>query len=225
MTGDVLDSATLAPPSRARRARLFLELLAFFVAVPVGMAVMIGQYSLFSVLATFGVVGAVLLHITPGFEWRELLRGGVGRHIALILAFTAGSALLIAGVVHLVAPERMLELPLYRPNLWLLIMFAYPLVSVIPQELIYRALFFRRYGVLFPSEVVAIAANAVAFGLGHALYGNPVAIGLTVLAGGAFGWTYAKTGSFPLVCVLHAIAGQLVFTLGLGIFFYHASAG
>jgi len=224
-TDHALAPALYTPPSRARRMRLFLEFLLFFVGAPAGMAYFLGHYSLFAVLAMFGLVGALLLHLTPGFEWRLLLRGGVLRHWGLIALFAAASAALIAGVVFAVAPDRWLELPLRRTELWLLIMVAYPIVSVIPQELIYRPLFFHRYGVLFPSDGVAIAVNALAFGLGHALYANPVAISLTILAGGVFGWAYLRTRSFPLVCAMHALAGQLVFTLGLGIFFYHGAVG
>lgn len=225
MTHDASAVEAYAPPTRARRVRLFFEFLLFFVGAPTAMAIFIGHYSLFAVLGAFGALGAVLLHLTPGFHWRELLRGGLARHVAMILAFAVASTALIIAVVYLAAPHRFLELPLYRTELWLLIMVAYPVLSVIPQELLYRPLFFRRYGVLFPSDGTAIAANAVAFGLGHALYANPIAIGLTTLAGGVFGWVYVKTGSFPLVCVLHALAGQLVFTLGLGIYFYHGAAG
>ncbi len=214
-----------APIARARRVRLMLELLVFFVGAPTAMAAFIGHYSLFAVLGGFSAVGAVMLHVTPGFRWRDLLRGGVLRHAKLISIVTLLSAALITGVVFAVAPERWLELPTHRTQLWIMIMILYPIVSVIPQELIYRGLFFHRYRALFPSDGVAIAANALAFGLGHALYANPVAIGLTILSGGVFGWIYVKTGSFPLVCVLHALAGQLIFTLGLGVFFYHGAVG
>ena len=225
MTDDSAAITSYAPPTRARRIRLFFEFLTFFVGAPTAMAIFIGHYSLFAVLGVFAAFGAILLHLTPGFHWGELLRGGVLRHAALIAVFTAGTAALIAAIVLMVAPYRFLSMPLYRTELWMLIMVAYPVLSVVPQELLYRPLFFRRYGVLFPSDATAVAVNALAFGLGHTLYANPIAIGLTTLAGGVFGWLYVKTGSFPLICILHALAGQLVFTLGLGIYFYHGAAG
>ena len=54
---------------------------------------------------------------------------------------------------------------------------------------------------------------------------NPVTIGLTVIAGWVMGWAYLRRRSFLLACVLHSVAGQIVFTVGLGRFFYHGAVG
>ena len=109
--------------------------------------------------------------------------------------------------------------------LWLLILALYPLLSAIPQELIYRPLFFRRYSVLFQNDGLALAVNSAVFGLAHLLYMNPVTIGLAAFGGLVFGWVYLRHGSVLLAMLLHALAGQLVFTSGLGIYFYHGAVG
>ncbi len=36
-------------------------------------------------------------------------------------------------------------------------------------------------------------------------------------------WAYAVKGSFPAALLLHALAGQIVFTSGLGVLFYHGA--
>jgi membrane protease YdiL (CAAX protease family) len=211
------------------RSRLWAEFLLLFVGAPVLMAVFFGQYPLFPVILAFTILALVLLAQTPDFEARELLRGPVLGQWKLIAAFTLAGAVLTFGVALALVPERFLELPRQRPALWLMIMLIYPLVSALPQELIFRVLFFRRYGALFHSkklgEKLALAVNAAAFGLAHLFYMNPLTIGLATLAGLIFGLVYFRFGSVLLVTVLHAVAGQLIFTSGLGVYFYHGAVG
>ena len=106
-----------------------------------------------------------------------------------------------------------------------MIMVAYPILSAWPQEFIYRSLFFERYGGLFPTATIAIVANGLAFGIGHLFYMNPVTIAMTAAGGAFMGWAYLRNRSMLFAWVLHAIAGNIIFTAGLGIFFYHGAIG
>ncbi|MDD5033537.1 MAG: CPBP family intramembrane metalloprotease [Methylococcaceae bacterium] len=117
-------------------------------------------------------------------------------------------------------PEQFLFLPTQKPGLWGLIMLLYPLLSVLPQEIIYRAFFFRRYAGLFTSQCSMMAANALAFGWLHLIFGNTLAVVMTLLGGWWFAATYCKTRSLRLVCLEHSLYGMAIFTLGLGTFFY-----
>jgi CAAX protease family protein len=204
---------------------LWAEFLGLFGGVPVAMAVFFGQYPLFAVVLALTVLALVLLARTPGFSTRELLCGPVLGQWKLIAAFTLAVGVLTFGLALVLVPERFLELPRQRTGLWLMIMLIYPLASALPQELMYRALFFCRYGTLFPREKLALAVNAAAFGLAHLFYMNPVTIALATLGGLIFGLVYMRTGSVLLATVLHAIAGMLVFTSGMGIYFYHGAVG
>ena len=49
-------------------------------------------------------------------------------------------------------PGQAFALPRRAPGLWLAILALYPLLSAAPQEILFRVLFFRRYGALFPSR-------------------------------------------------------------------------
>jgi membrane protease YdiL (CAAX protease family) len=207
------------------RAQLWAEFLALFLGVPIAMAAFFGLYPLFPVLIGFMVVALVLLAMTPGFSTRELLRGPVLGEWRLIAIFGIACLILTFGLAQALVPERFLEMPRHRPELWLMIMALYPFFSALPQELIFRPLFFRRYGGLFSSDRVALAANSAAFGMAHLFYMNPVTIALTCLGGLVFGWVYLRHGSVLLAILLHALAGQLVFTSGLGIYFYHGAIG
>ena len=212
----------LTSPSRTR---LWAEFLALFVAAPVAMALFHGAYPLFGALLVFAAVSVVLLSRTPGFALRELARGPVLGQWHLILGFAAIAAAVIGSLVLLLVPGHLLALPRHRTELWLMIMALYPFVSALPQEVIFRVLFFRRYGRLFSGDKIALAANTLAFAAAHLFYQNPVAIGLTLVGGLVFGWVYQRHGSFLLVLVLHALAGQIIFTLGLGIYFYSGAIG
>ena len=94
-------------------------------------------------------------------------------------------------------------------------------MSVLVQELVYRTFFFHRYGVLFGSWWwTAILVNGVLFGLGHIVIGTPLAIYGTMATGALFAWRYAMTRSFWAVFIEHTLWGALVFTVGLGRYFF-----
>lgn len=208
----------------APRLQLWAEFLGLFVGVPVLMAVFFGFIQqnrlLFSLVWALAAVAAFLLWRTPGWRFGRLFTGPVMSEWRLILIFWIGTALTCAGFVYLINPALALSIVWYRPELWVLIMIAYPILSAWPQEVIYRSLFFERYQRLFPNHWVLIAANGAAFALGHLFYDNWITIVMTGIGGAFMGWAYLRQRSMALAWVLHALAGQLVFTSGLGVFFY-----
>ncbi len=131
---------------------------------------------------------------------------------------------LLGAAVWLLAREKLFSLVKARPGLWMAIMLLYPLVSVYPQELLYRGFFFHRYAGLFGSGWGMILASAAAFGFVHIIFRNWLAVGMCLAGGLLFSWTYQQSGSLALVCVEHALFGSFLFTAGLGEFFYHGAA-
>lgn len=214
--------ALTASPSRAQ---LWAEFIALFIGVPLAMAAFFGMYSLFAVVWALAGVALILLILTPGWTWASLLNGPLLGEWKLILVFAVGTAAVCAAFVFALVPQQFLSMPAHRTALWVMIMVAYPLLSAFPQELIYRSLFFERYGALFPSSTALIIANGLVFGIGHLFYMNPVTIAMTAAGGAIMGWAYLRNRSMLLAWVLHAIAGNLIFTLGLGLFFYHGAVG
>jgi hypothetical protein len=199
-----------------------LEFGALYVGLPLLMALAMPADWLWPAFlgATLGAL--MLLALTPGFDWRELVRGGIGwGEVALVGAATAVVA---AALVWLLLPGQAFSLPRRAPRLWVAIMLLYPLLSALPQELVFRALFFRRYGGLFAGRQVAVAVNALGFGLAHLMFWNWVAASLTVAGGVIFARGYLERGFLQAV-VLHAVAGGIIFTSGLGVFFYHGAVG
>jgi uncharacterized protein len=125
--------------------------------------------------------------------------------------------------VHRLAPHIEWSLVRQHPGLWALVMVAYPILSVYPQGLLYRAFFFERYAPLFPGRWTMIVASAAAFGFLHLIFGNPLAPALGFLGGLLFAARYAATGSLATSCFEHALYGCWLFTLGLGRYFYHGT--
>jgi membrane protease YdiL (CAAX protease family) len=131
---------------------------------------------------------------------RRPLRPSPLRWIELLALFVAAPALLAVLPGFLVLPAV-----LAAAALWLLIVLAYPLLSVYPQEVLFRAFYIHRYGPLFPSAVARIVSSAAVFGYAHLVLHNAPAIALTLVGGLLFGHTYERTRSV-LVASLRRLA-------------------
>ena len=117
------------------------------------------------------------------------------------------------GIIH---QENWFSLPRNSFNDWLLLLLLYPVLSVIPQELIFRTYFFHRYKHIMPNKGVRIIVSATVFALAHIVYANLIAVGLAFLGGLLFSYTYAQSRS-TFVCVIeHSLWGIWMFTLGVG---------
>lgn len=127
--------------------------------------------------------------------------------------------LLIIVITARVFPDLFFGYPVEEFQKYLIILFLYPLVSVLPQEFIYRVYFFERYSNLLPSKFLLMLANALIFGLTHLIYDNWVAPIATFLASWIFIFNYFKTKSFLNVWLEHSYYGFVIFTVGLGYFF------
>lgn len=95
---------------------------------------------------------------------------------------------------------------------------AFPIVTALPMELAYRALFFRRYGHLIKGEVTAIILSAAATSLGYAVLSGSlggVVFGLSI--GALLGWIYLRTGNFAVSVTIHWLAAIALYLIGPGI--------
>jgi membrane protease YdiL (CAAX protease family) len=201
--------------------RLATEFVLLYLGLPLVMALALPPDWMWPVLFGVTAVALALLARTPGFRSGELLRGRIAwGQVALVALATAVAC---TALVWWLAPGRFLSLPRRSTELWLMIMALYPFLSALPQELIFRALYFRRYGALFPSRTAAVAVNAVVFALAHLMFWNWVALALCLAGGLIFALAYLGRGGFPQAVVLHAVCGAIMFTAGLGTFFYHGA--
>ena len=169
-----------------------------------------------------GLISFLMLRGDPQFSVARLFSWGDYRpFLASILIRDAICLVFLSLAVRFLAPQYLFSLIKRSPQLWLLIFFLYPLLSVYPQELFYRAFFFQRYRPLFGSSWVMILASAAAFGFVHIIFGNWLAVVLSAIGGILFSTTYLRTASLTLVWLEHALFGDFLFTIGLGRFFFH----
>jgi membrane protease YdiL (CAAX protease family) len=149
---------------------------------------------------------------------REALRAYL--RTILVRLILVGPALVLFTL--LVSPETLFNFPRSRPGFWVLVLVLYPFFSAYPQELVYRAFFFHRYRTLFRTPRQMIWASSLAFSFLHVIFQNPISVILTIPAGYLFGHTYQRTKSLAPTGLEHALYGDLVFTVGLGYYFYRS---
>ncbi|MFV0301432.1 MAG: CPBP family intramembrane glutamic endopeptidase [Paracoccus sp. (in: a-proteobacteria)] len=210
----------VADASVALRSRrwLWAEFAALYLGAPLAIALFLPPQRMFTALFLFTIAGLLLLWRSGGFRWRRLVRGRrmPWREIAGIALAT-----LVAGVAILSVsrPEAIFAILRARPEFLLLIWALYPLLSALPQELIFRPLFFHRYGALLPHGKAAIALNAAVFSFAHLMYWSWIVAIMTFVGGWFFARAYLRHG-FPAAWALHAVAGNMLFAVGMGYYFY-----
>jgi hypothetical protein len=197
------------------------EFCAFFLGLPLIFYIHPSRWSIHLAMWAVAVYALLTLKRSPDFSWRKLWHGvgwpPVQRKVALI-RFCAAIPLVILITLYL-APERLFSFPVQHPFFWLLVMVLYPILSVVPQEVVFRCFFFRRYQPLFGKSWMLIAASAFVFGFAHVVFHNAVSPSLSALGGIFFASSYSQHRALKWAALEHAAYGCLVFTAGIGFYF------
>jgi membrane protease YdiL (CAAX protease family) len=204
-----------------RRPVLLLEFVLLFVALPLGYR--FSPWHLPALPLLWLVAGYALWRLLAGPEFNRVRlwnpKALRGRLLAILPLFGVSALALWLGVRHY-APALEWNMVRESPAFWALVMVVYPVLSVYPQGLLYRAFFFERYERLFPGKWLMIVASAAAFAFLHIIFRNNLAIALTFAGGLLFAARYAETGSLATSSFEHALYGCWLFTVGLGQYFY-----
>jgi len=207
-----------------RRSWLTLELVAVYVLTPIAVYSLLYQFRvpLFKLLPPVFATFILLLMLDRSFSWRQTLKRGISlRDLASIIAIFAVAGPAIALFAYHDRPESFLRFPRYAYDTWIIVMILYPLVSVTTQEVMYRVFFFHRYKVLFAGDPQAgIVLNAVLFSFSHIIFQNVTTLIISFLGGLLFAWRYQSSRSYWALVLEHALYGNLIFTVGLGRYFY-----
>jgi hypothetical protein len=215
------DVAVAVADERPGTAALAAEFVGLFVVLPMLVRWRVLAAPRLVVLALVTVVCLGVLWKDPTFDRSRLFTLGPMRGSLRSIGLRGlAVAAVITGLVLLLQPAALLAMPARAPGLWLAGLLLYPLLSAWPQEVVFRLFFFHRYTPLFGGATWMVAANAVAFGFLHAIYPNALAPLLSVPAGVLLALTYRRTGTMGPVWLEHSIYGLLLFTLGLGGYFY-----
>jgi uncharacterized protein len=203
--------------NRRGAVKLWLEFISVFVFVPllifcfrgqlapfaVPIIIIVATYS-FVVLSRAGVIKKQIQKMrSHSFEDYQpmLVFFGATSILMLLLGFILGHF----SIAHAFEHER-----LYL----ILLVLLYPLVSVIPQELVFRTFFFHRYRKLFTSLSGCAIASGLCFGYAHIIYGNWTAVILATIGGMLFSYRYMKTNATNIVVLEHSLWGIFVFVIG-----------
>ena len=215
-------SLTKLPRSgRAHRLWLGLECAALFLGLPAAVAAGWIRTWVIPLLLLMAVVCGLTLRWRHNIHLLDFIRprvpGPEWRRVLLLYALAAPGLTLLLAIAK---PDDLFSLVRQHPKIWLLVMFAYPVVSVFPQELVYRAFFFERYQPIFGRGRGMVAASSAVFAFGHIVFHNWPAVLLAGVGGWLFATTFRRTSSLLLVSVEHALYGGAIFTIGYGQFFF-----
>lgn len=204
------------------RSRFYLisELLIIFVIIPtliyalhlVHIIPILWMVTFISIWALFKDKTFDRNSLWRSSELKKNYKGMLGQFLIITVVLIA--------LIYFFIPDHLFALIKDQPLIWALIIVFYPVFSVYPQEMLYRTFFFHRYKILFHKKWQTITANALLFGYMHIIFQNWIAVGLTVLGGFLFASMYERTRSTLFVSVGHALYGDLIFTVGLGTYFY-----
>ena len=206
------------------RSLLVVEFLALFAALP--LAYRFAPLRIPALPLLWAVTAYALWQLARDkrFDRAQLWNiGALPGRVGVILLTFAIAALLIWLGVRRFAPDLEWSFVRRSPAFWAIVMAAYPVLSVYPQAILYRAFFFERYASFFPSRWAMIVASATAFAFMHIIFRNWLAVALTFAGGLLFAARYAETSSLATSSFEHALYGCWLFTIGLGQYFYHGT--
>ncbi len=200
--------------------QLWLEIIGLYIVFPLLFVLDIFNFPIMVLLLPVGLVIYFWLKRDPGFDNKLFFNWESGKkHIRPMLLGFLAAAVIILATGYLVEPTNMFFLVKEKPLLLLIISIFYPLFSVIPQALAYRALFFHRYAVFIKNKWVQILISAILFSFGHILYKNWLVLVLTFVAGVVYAYRYYQSKSLALSILEHSLYGIWLFASGLGMFF------
>lgn len=204
----------LPPMRRARRALVWAEFTTIFLALPVfGLFSGLSQAKPLAIWLIMSMCVA-LLSMTRSFHWADLLPVDLASEWRLGLGCAALFAAASFIVSALFFPDRLF---MADGDVYLMLI-AYPLLTALPIELVFRALFFRRFGPLFSSETGAIVTGALGSGLMFLMLTGSFAVcAFGVITGLVLGWAYLRSGQFVLSVLIHWAAALSVWLIGPGL--------
>jgi membrane protease YdiL (CAAX protease family) len=206
------------------KVRRVLEFWLLFVGLPLAFRYIPSRPSPLPALWLVAGYCLYVLRSDPSFDRSQLWNSqSVGGTWLKILALFSISAILVTALVYVFAPQSLFSFVRTHPVFWALMMVLYPVLSVYPQGIVYRAFIFQRYRDLFETPLAIILVSAAAFAFVHIIFRSSISIGLTFIGGLIFAKRYLDTHSLLTSAVEHALYGCLMFTVGLGQYFYHGA--
>lgn len=197
-------------------SKRLLELILLFLILPLLLAIPISPW----VRVALGFVGLVyVIWVSRKRKFFSFKKVSVGIKVQHVY-FLAAKFIIISIITYFIVsefyPQELFRSLLDDPLKFMIICLVYTIVSVIPQEFIYRDFFFKRYYSFFPNDVLFVLINGILFSLAHLFFYNELVLLMTLVGGWIFSYTYLKTKSLRFTMLEHALYGCWVYAVGLG---------
>ena len=191
-----------------------MEWVTLFVMVPITLCLPIALW-IKMLLSLFGLTYAIWVGSNQG-DWQRIRYSLAATPSRTMVFRFVLFVLLSTGCMYFFFNEDLFKVVLTKPGLYVFIVLVYALLSVLPQEWLYRVFYTERYSSLFTNALIATLVNAAVFSLAHLFLFNYLVSALTFLGGWLFYRTYDQQRSYFLVCLEHAAYGLWLFTIGMG---------
>lgn len=203
-----------------RRLYLVSEFVLLFILFPILLFTDLLSISFIPILLVMSGVFVWLLIRDKSFRRRRLFSWRIaGSELKSIMKTFLPVAALMTLTVWWWNPDYLFILPRSEPLIYIGLLIFYPLFSVIPQGIAFRAFFLHRYSGIIKGYWSIIIASAIMFAFGHIIFRNWVAILLTFIGGVLFAKRYLDSKSLAASLFEHTLYGIWLFTCGLGNFF------
>lgn len=198
------------------KSLLLIEFLLLYFGIPLLIYFKLIIISKMTLLLFISIPALLILLGDPNFEKTRLFSIMCSSQFLtkLCIRFTI-SSLVITFFILLLLPQSIHTVQLKFSN-WISNAYNYLILSVIPQEILYRAFFFHRYPLLFKKGYNPVLLSTLTFSFAHIVYVNGMAIIVTLIGGYFFSSTYNKSRSLLITIFEHFIYGIMIFSTGIG---------
>jgi len=198
---------------------LRIEFLFIFIAIPLLVNLNLDIVSPIIVMSFVFIYVSILSFFNKKLQKKKIFAFHLHHHKLLGALYSRILISMSFIMVFILVYDHFLIFKMLKedPLLWAILIFAYPIFSVIPQEIIFRSFFFARYKKIF-KRYPLVLISALSFSFSHLIFHNWIAIFFTFIGGLYFAITYHQTKSLLLVVLEHSIYGIFLFTIGFGEF-------
>lgn len=203
-----------------KKTLLAFEFFLVYIGLPLCCCLNIWTLPRWGTLVLLSIFAFLIVVGDPSYNKDHLmkLRFPLKIHMNILKRFAVSAAALILFAV-LILPDHSLVFSGNNFLRWFIGAVVYTCLSAFPQEIIYRVFFFFRYKDIFPGYLINIA-SIFSFSFLHIIYGNFIAMFLTLIGGYYFCKTFNQTGSLAIVGLEHSVYGYFLFTIGIGEAFF-----
>jgi membrane protease YdiL (CAAX protease family) len=169
------------------------------------------------ILFLLALIALLILFLDQNFDKKRLIRFHCRKNHFLNIVLRFGlSSVAILSIILIFSPSAFSQIPFNKPLNWITSSLSYLFMSVVPQELIYRAYLFHRYRLILRGKFLPVAISTLTFTFAHIVYENYFALILTLIGGYYFSRTYQKSRSLMVTVTEHFMYGMLIFSSGVG---------